>query len=310
MASEFSDVEKIWMDGEFVDWKDATIHVLTHALHYGSGAFEGIRCYGRDDNSYIFRLEEHVKRLYMSAGMYKMVIPYSMEEFKNAIIETVRVNKLTSCYIRPIVYYGYHHLGLNPKGCPVKCTIATWPWGAYLGEEGIEQGIRCTFTSWVKIHSKMIPISTAKGTGQYINSLLAVIESRDRGFDEAIMLDNLGYVAEGPGENIFMVKDGVIHTPDLGSSILPGITRDTVITLANDQDYKIIERKITKGELLAADEIFFTGSAAEITPVRIIDYMTIGEGKRGPVTKDIQERYNRVILAHDERYTDWVTKVY
>ncbi|MDY6966314.1 MAG: branched-chain amino acid transaminase [Halobacteriota archaeon] len=310
MASEFLDVDKIWMDGEFVDWKDANIHVLTHALHYGSGVFEGIRCYETEKGSFIFKLDDHVKRLYNSAKMFKIEIPYSIEEFKDAIISTIKVNKLKSCYIRPIVFYGYHHLGVNPGGCPVRCVIATWPWGAYLGEEGLESGIRCTFSSWVKIHSKMVPVSTAKGTGQYSNSMLAVIESRDRGFDEAIMIDDLGFISEGPGENIFIVEDGVIHTPDMGSSLLPGITRDTVITLATNLGYKIIERRITKGEVLDADEVFFTGTAAEVTPIREIDYRMIGGGKRGPVTKEIQEQYFKVVNAEDERYMDWLTGFY
>lgn len=306
----FPKVDKIWMDGRLVNWGDAKIHVLTHGLHYGSGVFEGIRCYSTKKGPFIFRLQEHLDRMYRSAMLYKMKIPYTQKEFADAIKTTIRSNKLKSCYIRPIVFYGYHYLGVHPpKESPITCAIATWPWETYLGAEGLSRGIRCTFTSWIKIHSKMVPIS-AKATGQYINAMLAVMDARDKGFDEAIMLDDYGYVSEGPGENIFFVKDSIIYTPGMEASILPGITRDTVITLAKELNYRVIEKTITKDELMTADEVFFTGTAAEVTPIREIDNRTIGEGRLGAVTKEIQDRFFDVVNARDKNHMDWLEPVY
>lgn len=310
MVDGFPPVDKIWMNGEFVDWADAKVHVLSHGLHYGSGVFEGIRCYKTDKGSFIFRLNEHLERMYNSAKMYKMDIPHTMDEFREAIKETIRVNKQDACYIRPIAFYGYHYLGVHPTQCPVVCVIATWPWGTYLGEESLERGIKCTFSAWVKIHSKMLPVSSAKAVGQYINSMLAVMDARDKGFDEAIMLDDHGYVSEGPGENIFIVRNKVIYTPGREASILPGITRDTVITLARDLNYKVVVKNIPREEVLVADEAFFTGTAAEVTPIREIDNRIIGEGKRGPVTKEIQDKFFDVVNARDENYMHWLEPVY
>ncbi|MCK4476766.1 MAG: branched-chain amino acid transaminase [Methanophagales archaeon] len=300
---------KIWYNGKFVDWEEAKVHVLSHGLHYGSGVFEGIRCYATEKGSFIFRLKEHVDRMYRSAELYKMEIPYSKEELKNAIKETVRINGLDACYIRPIAFYGYHHLGVNPEGCPIECVIAAWRWGTYLGEEALENGIRCTFSSWRRIDPNTLPV-TAKATGHYLNSLLAVLDAKERGFDEAIMLDNNGYVAEGPGENIFAVKNATIYTPSAESSILPGITRDSVIVLALDIGYKVIEKPITKEELLTADEVFFTGTAAELSPIREIDNVTIGKGKRGEVTGVIQRKFFDVVNAKEEKYMSWLEPVY
>ncbi|MHC1596260.1 MAG: branched-chain amino acid transaminase [Candidatus Syntropharchaeales archaeon] len=307
MVDGFGDVEKIWMNGKLINWQDAKIHVLSHGLHYGSGVFEGIRCYSTPKGSFVFRLTDHLKRLFRSAIPYKITIPYSLDEIKKAVFDTIKANKLDSCYIRPIAFYGYHSLGVGPGECPVECVIATWPWGAYLGEEAIANGIRCTFSSWVKIHPKMLPVG-AKATGQYINSMLAGFDAKEKGFDEAILLDNDGYVAEGPGENIFLVNDGVIHTPSLVSA-LPGITRDSAIRIAEDLGYEVVVRNMTRGEVLIADEIFLTGTAAEVTPVREIDGVVIGDGKRGPVTEAIQKKFFRVVNAEEEAYMDWLEPV-
>ncbi len=304
MVEKVTEEGKIWYNGKFVDWKEAKVHVLSHGLHYGSGVFEGIRCYATEKGSFIFRLKEHVDRMYRSAELYKMEIPYSKEEFKNAIKETVRINGLDTCYIRPIAFYGYHHLGVDPEGCPVDCVIAAWRWGTYLGEEALENGIRCTFSSWRRIDPNTLPV-TAKASGHYLNSLLAVQDAKEKGFDEAIMLDTKGYVAEGPGENIFAVKNATLYTPELESSILPGITRDSVIELARDIGYEVIEKPITKEKLLTADEVFFTGTAAEVSPIREIDNITIGEGKRGAVTVEIQKKFFDVVNAKEERYMRW-----
>lgn len=309
MAEKLSEEGKIWYNGEFVDWGEAKVHVLSHGLHYGSGVFEGIRCYATEKGSFIFRLSEHVDRMYRSAELYKMEIPYSKEEMKEAIKETVRINGLDACYIRPIAFYGYHHLGVNPESCPVDCAIAAWRWGTYLGEEALENGIRCTLSSWRRIDPNTLPV-TAKATGHYLNSLLAVLDAKERGFDEAIMLDNKGYVAEGPGENIFAVKASALYTPAAESSILPGITRDSVILLAQDIGYGVVEKPITKEELLTADEVFFTGTAAEVSPIREIDNVTIGKGKRGEVTAVIQRKFFDVVNAKEEKYMNWLEPVY
>jgi branched-chain amino acid aminotransferase len=309
MVERLPDEGKIWYNGTFVDWKDAKVHVLSHGLHYGSGVFEGIRCYTTEKGSFIFRLKEHVERMYHSAGLYKMKIPYSKETMMEAIKETIRINGLDACYIRPIAFYGYHHLGVNPAGCPVDCAIAVWRWGTYLGAEALEQGIRCTFSSWRRIDPKTLPV-TAKAVGHYLNSLLAVLDAKERGFDEAIMLDSQGYVAEGPGENVFAVKNAILYTPEAGSSILPGITRASVIELARNLGYEVVEKPLTKDELLSADEVFFTGTAAEVSPIRAIDTVTIGAGKRGAVTTVIQEKFFDVVNAKDENYMKWLEPIY
>ena len=308
MVEKLPESGKIWYNGKFIDWKDATVHILSHGLHYGSGVFEGIRCYATDKGSFIFRLQEHVDRMYRSAELYKMEIPYTKEELTVVIKETVRINGLDACYIRPIAFYGFHHLGVNPTGCPVDCAVAVWRWGTYLGDDALENGIRCIFSSWRRIDPKTLPV-TAKATGHYLNSMLAVHEAKDRGVDEAILLDNNGYVAEGPGENIFAVKNATLYTPAVESSILPGITRASVIVLARDLGYEVVEKPIQKEELLAADEVFFTGTAAEVSPIREIDSVIIGTGKRGKVTGAIQSKFFDVVNAREERYMAWLTGV-
>jgi branched-chain amino acid aminotransferase len=308
MVEKLPEEGKIWFNGAFVEWKKAQVHVLAHGLHYGSGVFEGIRCYATERGSFIFRLKEHVDRMYRSAALYKMEIPYTKAVMADAIKETVRINGFEACYIRPIAFYGYHHLGVNPAGSPVDCAIATWRWGTYLGEDALKKGIRCIFSSWCRIDSRSLPV-TAKATGHYLNSQLAVFEATERGADEAIMLDVNGYVAEGPGENIFAVKNAILYTPEAESSILPGITRDSVITIARDIGYEVVEKPITKGELLSADEAFFTGTAAEVSPIREIDDVTIGEGKRGEVTGVIQKKFFDVVNAKEEKYMSWLEPV-
>ena len=309
MAEGFTDEGKIWYNGVFVDWKEAKVHVLVHGLHYGSGVFEGIRCYATEKGSFIFRLKEHVDRMYRSAEAYEMEIPYTRGEIEEAIRETIRVNGLDACYIRPIAFFGYHHLGLNPIGCPVDCAIAVWPWGAYLGEEAAEGGIRCTFSPWRRIDPNTLPVKS-KAVGHYLNSILASLDAKERGFAEAILLDTKGYVAEGPGENIFAVKNGVLYTPEADSSILPGITRASVIELARDMGYEVVEKRMTKEELLSADEAFFTGTAAEIAPIREIDNVTIGGSKKGEVTSVIKRKFFDVLNAREEKYMKWLAPVY
>jgi branched-chain amino acid aminotransferase len=297
------EVEKIWMNGKLVKWHDAKIHVLTHALHYGSGVFEGIRCYNTVKGPAVFRLRDHIDRLFDSARLYFMEIPYSREEIISACKEVIRANKLKECYIRPIAYRGYGEMGLNPLNCPVDIAIAVWPWGAYLGEEGLKKGIRVKTSTFQRISSNVIP-PIAKATGQYINSILGKLESLHAGYDEAIMLDYRGFVSEGPGENLFIVKKGLIYTPPSNASILIGITRNSVITIARELGYEVIERDITKNELYLADEVFFTGTAAEITPIREIDGYQIGNP--GEVTKSIQQKFFKIIKGEDERYMEWL----
>jgi len=282
--------------------------VLVHGLHYGSGVFEGIRCYATEKGAFIFRLKEHLDRMYRSAAAYQMEIPYTRDEMSEAIKGTIRINKLDACYIRPIAFFGYHHLGLNPTGCPVDCAVAVWPWGAYLGEEASEGGIRCTISLWRRIDPTTLPV-TVKAVGHYLNSILASLDAKARGFGEAILLDTRGYVAEGPGENIFMVKEGVLYTPEAESSILPGITRASVIELARDMGYTIVEKRITKEELCAADEAFFTGTAAEMAPIREIDGVLIGGGKKGAVTSVLQKKFFAVLEAREPQYMKWLEPV-
>lgn len=298
------DIDTIWMDGEFVDWDEAQIHVLTHGLHYGSGVFEGVRCYATEHGPAIFRWEEHLERLYNSAKPYGLDIEYTKEELTEATVELIRRQDLASCYIRPIAFYGYDSLGVSPEGCPTQVAIACWPWGTYLGEQALEEGVDVMVSSWRKHASSQIP-TNAKTTGLYVNSLLAGEEARRNGYVEAIVLNKEGNVAEGPGENIFVVRDGEIYTPGLAESILDGITRRTAITLAREQGYTVHdEATISRGELYTADELFFTGSAAEITPIRLVDDVQIGDGTRGPVTEDVQSAFfdlvERRVSDHDE----------
>jgi branched-chain amino acid aminotransferase len=297
---------KIWMDGKLVDWDDARIHVLTHTLHYGSGVFEGIRAYPTSDGPAVFRLTDHMHRLHQSAHLFLMDLPYSVEELVEATRETIRVNEIESCYIRPIVYLGYGEMGLNPLLSPVNVSIAVWPWGTYLGDEGITHGVRMKISSWRRMDPNVNPVA-AKGTGIYINSSLAKVEALKAGYDEAILLNTHGYVAECTGENLFVVKDGALLTPPLASGALEGITRDSVMTIARDHGYEVHETDLLRSDLYAADEAFLTGTAAEIVPMRSVDDREIGEP--GEVTRKIQETYFAVVHGEMEKYKHWLDYV-
>ena len=306
---EAGDIETIWQNGEFVDWDDATIHVLTHGLHYGTGIFEGARAYDTDSGTAVFRWEEHLDRFFASGQPYELEIPYSREELTEATLELLRRQEHDSAYIRPIAYFGYGSLGISPDDCPVDVAVATWPWGAYLGEEALEHGIEVMVSSWRKHASSQIP-TNAKTTGLYVNSLLAGEEARRNGYQEAIVLNKEGQVAEGPGENLFVVRDGEIYTPGLSQSILDGITRDTVITLARELGYTVYDQAtISRGELNTADELFFTGSAAEVTPIRKVDNVEIGNGDRGPVTAEIQSAFFDLVERKTDAHDDWFTYI-
>ena len=296
---------KIWMDGKMIDWKDANIHALSHVVHYGTSVFEGIRAYNTKNGVAIFRLDEHVKRLFDSAKIYKIDIPYTQKEIAEAIKETVKENDLKSCYIRPDVFRGYGELGVNPLNCPVNVVIAAWEWGSYLGEEGMANGVDIGVSTWRKPAPDTFP-TLAKCGANYMNSQLAKLEAIENGFDEAIMLDYMGYVSEGSGENIFIVENDVLYTPTLSSSNLRGITRDSIITLAEELGYKVIEETITRERLYLADEVFFTGTAAEVTPIRSIDHKTIGIGKRGPVAEKIQSTFFDIVEGTKEDEYGWL----
>jgi len=297
--------KKIWMDGKFVNWNDANVHILTHSLHYGLAAFEGIRCYKcADGRSAIFRLPEHTERLFNSAKIGLMEIPFSVDTINKATADTMKMNGLKEGYIRPLVYLGYGSMGLFPKNNPVRVAIAAWEWGAYLGEEGLKNGIKVKVSSFARNHVNS-GMSKAKLAGNYINSILAKKEVVASGFDEALLLDTEGYVSEASGENIFMVKEGVLKTTPL-TSILNGITRDSVIRIAKDRGIEVREERFTRDELYTADEAFFTGTAAEITPIREIDLRTIGKGKPGPVTKEIQTVFFDVVKGKDKNYESWL----
>ena len=298
-------VEKIWMDGELVDWADAKVHVLTHALHYGSGAFEGIRAYETSEGAGIFRLTDHIKRLFRSAQIYMIDMPYGVDQLVEATKETVRANGVKSCYIRPLVYHGYGEMGLNPMFAPVNVSIACWAWGTYLGDEALENGARLNISSWRRPDPNALP-AQAKATGQYINSGLAKVEAVKGGYDDALMLSPDGLVAEGTGENVFIVRDGVLITPPDSSGALMGITRDSVITIARDLGYEILERKLTRSDIYMAEEVFLTGTAAEVTPIREVDDRPIGNGMRGPITKEIQQTYFAAVKGEIEKYRSWV----
>ena len=299
-------VDTIWLDGKLVDWDKAQIHVLTHTLHYGLGVFEGIRCYlCQDGRSAVFKLQEHVDRLFDSAHISQITIPFSPEEIFQAIIETLRANKLKEGYIRPIVFIGDGEMGLYVKDYPVRVAIACWPWGAYLGEEGLRRGIRAKIASFTRHHVN-VGMTKAKICGNYVNSILAKKEVTAMGYDEAILLDTEGYICEASGENIFIVKKDTIKTPP-PTSILQGITRDSVIKLARDAKMNVVEQRFTRDELYIADEAFFTGTAAEITPVREVDDRTIGRGERGPVTEHIQKTFFDVVQGKNDHYKDWLS---
>ena len=296
---------EIWMDGQFVDWRKANIHVLTHTLHYGMGIFEGVRCYETGSGSAIFRLKDHTQRLLNSAKIFQMNIGYSKEELMQAQLETVRRNKLKSCYIRPIVWIGSERLGIATNDNKIHMAIAAWPWGAYLGEEGLAKGIRVKTSSFARHHVN-VSMVRAKASGYYINSILAHQEVCGMGYDEALLLDTEGYVSEGAGENLFIVKSGRLFTPDL-ASCLDGITRDSVMTIAKDFGIEIVEKRITRDEIYCADEAFFTGTAAEVTPIRELDDRSIGEGQRGPITEKIQACIFEAVSGRAPKYQSWLS---
>lgn len=299
---------KIWYDGKLVNWADATCHVMAHALHYGSSVFEGIRCYATQQGPAVFRLQDHMKRLYDSAKIYRMEIPYDQPALEQAVLETVRVNELESCYIRPLVFRGTGAMGVNPTTCPVRCVIAAWEWGKYLGEEAMENGVSVRVSSWRRAAPDTFP-ALAKAGGNYLNSQLIKMEATNDGFDEGIALDHYGFVSEGSGENIFVVRNGAIYTPPSSSSILPGITRHCVVTLARDLGIRIHQQVIPRETLYIADEVFFSGTAAEITPVTKIDNIAIGDGKRGPVTEKIQSLFFDIVEGAAPDQHDWFTPV-
>ena len=298
---------KIWKDGQLVDWRDATLHMLTHSLHYGMAVFEGIRAYNTVNGTAIFRLKEHTQRLYNSAKIFQMNIPFDIETLIEAQKEVVRANKLESCYLRPLVWIGSEKMGVSARGNTIHVAIAAWPWGAYLGEEGLAKGIRVKTSSYTRHHVN-VSMVRAKASGYYINSILANQEVTADGYDEALLLDTEGYVSEGAGENVFIVKNSRIYTPDL-ASCLDGITRDSVVTLARDMGIEVIEKRITRDEVYCADEAFFTGTAAEVTPIRELDGRTIGAGSRGPVTEKHQSMFYDVVGGKAEKYRHWLTKV-
>jgi len=296
--------EKIWMDGKFVEWDDAKVHVLTHSLHYGLAIFEGIRCYNTEKGPAVFRLKDHVERLFKSAHIFTLKIPFTEEEVFEAIKETIRINKIDSCYIRQIVFVGYGNMGVYPKNNPIQVAIAVWSWGAYLGEEGLQKGIRVKTSSFIRNHVNS-NMSRGKVSGYYVNSQLAKIEAILCGFDEAVLLDTEGYVSEGSGENIFLVRKGILKTTPL-TSILEGITRDSVITISKDLGIEVKEERFTRDELYISDEAFFTGTAAEITPIREIDGRTIGLGSRGPLTEKIQNLFFDIVKGKVSKYQHWL----
>ncbi len=299
---------KIWMDGQLVDWRDAKIHVLTHTLHYGCGVFEGVRAYATPEGAAIFRLREHTERLFNSAKILRMKIPFGLEEVLGAQREVVRVNNLESAYIRPLAWIGDGKLGVNPRGNSIHLMIAAWPWGAYLGEDGLKNGIRVKTSSYTRHHVN-ITMTQAKAVSNYTNSILATLEANDEGYDEALLLEPSGFVSEGAGENLFIVRNGVVHTPDLSSGALNGITRNTVFALCQDLGLKVVERSITRDELYICDEAFFTGTAAEITPIRELDRVEIGTGKPGPLTMRIQAAYFDIVSGRNPKYARWLTPV-
>jgi branched-chain amino acid aminotransferase len=296
------------MNGEFVPWEDAQVHVLTHALHYGTSVFEGVRCYDTEIGPAIFRHQDHIDRLFRSAQAYFMDIPFTPEQIRTATLDLISRNKLRSCYIRPIAYRGYGSMGLFPLTIDVDLTIAVWEWGLYLGEEGKTNGIRAKISSWRRISPETL-IPYAKAGGQYLNSILAKVEAHNAGYDEALLLDHVGNVCEGTGENIFVIRDGVIYTPPMTSSILEGISRASIIKIAADMGHEVVVREIAADELPLADEIFLTGTAAEMVPVRELDDRPVGTGKPGEITKALLAVYEDALYGRDERYRDWLDPV-
>jgi branched-chain amino acid aminotransferase len=300
--------EKIWMDGELVDWDDARIHILTHTLHYGCGVFEGIRAYATDSGPAVFRLTDHIRRLFNSAKIFMIDVPFTPEEIIEATKTTVRVNGLAECYIRPIVYLGYGEMGLNPLPCPVNVSIAVWPWGSYLGDEGVANGVTMKISSWQRHDPNAMP-PAAKGTGMYINSSMAKIEALKGGYDEAILLSPQGYVSECTGENLFVVKGGRIVTPPVSAGALEGITQDSVLTIARDLGFDVEYGNVLRSDLYTAEEAFLTGTAAEVVPIRAVDDRPLSDGKPGPITRRLQEVYHAAVRGEVDKYKDWVEHV-
>ncbi|MET0384247.1 MAG: branched-chain amino acid transaminase [Burkholderiaceae bacterium] len=299
---------KIWMDGGLVEWRDAKIHVLTHTLHYGCGAFEGVRAYKTAKGTAIFRLREHTERLFNSAKILRMKIPFTIEQVMDAQREVIRENELESGYIRPLTWIGSEKLGVSPKGNKIHLSVAAWAWGAYLGEEGLRRGIRVKTSSYTRHHVN-VTMTQAKTVSNYTNSILANTEAVDDGYDEALLLDASGFVSEGAGENIFVVKDGVVHTPDLSAGALNGITRNTVFAICRDLGLKLVEKRITRDEIYICDEAFFTGTAAEVTPIRELDRIELGRGARGPITEKIQNAFFDIVNGRDPKHAEWLTAV-
>jgi branched-chain amino acid aminotransferase len=305
---ELTPTKFIWMDGKLVPWKNAKVHVLTHTLHYGFGVFEGIRCYKTPKGPAVFRLKDHMRRLENSAKLVGMKLPYSIGELMKATKKTIKANKIKECYIRPIAFYGYGVMGLNPKGSKVNVAIAVWFWGTYLGKEGLERGIRARISPWIRIHPRILP-PQAKLVANYANSILAKVDALKSGYDEAILLNMDGNVTEGPGENLFIVKDSKLITPPLSSGALGGITRDSIIKIAADEGIPFEERDISREQLYAADEAFFTGTAAELTPIREIDGHKIGSGKRGKITEKLQRIFFNAVRGKEPKYESWLDHV-
>lgn len=299
---------KIWMDGQLIDWRAAQVHVLTHTLHYGCGAFEGVRAYKTDKGTAIFRLQEHTERLMNSAKILRMKLPFSADALNEAQKEIIRANKLESCYIRPLVWIGSEGLGVSPKANSIHAMVAAWAWGAYLGEEGMKRGIRVKTSSYMRHHVN-VTMTQAKTVSNYTNSILAVLEAQEDGYEEAILLDPAGFVSEGSGENLFLVKNGVVYTPDLSAGALNGITRNTVLHICKDLGLDVVQKRITRDECYIADELFFTGTAAEVTPIREYDRVQIGEGSRGPVTTRIQNAFFGIVSGRNPKYAHWLTLV-
>lgn len=299
---------KIWMDGQLIDWRAAQVHVLTHTLHYGCGAFEGVRAYKTDKGTAIFRLQEHTERLMNSAKILRMKLPFSADALNEAQKEVIRANKLESCYIRPLVWIGSEGLGVSPKANSVHAMVAAWAWGAYLGAEGMKRGIRVKTSSYTRHHVN-VTMTQAKTVSNYTNSILAVLETQEDGYEEAILLDPAGFVSEGSGENLFLVKNGVVYTPDLSAGALNGITRNTVLHICKDLGLDVVQKRITRDECYIADELFFTGTAAEVTPIREYDRVQIGEGSRGPVTTRIQNAFFDIVSGRNPKYAHWLTLV-
>ncbi|MDH3461131.1 MAG: branched-chain amino acid transaminase [Burkholderiaceae bacterium] len=298
----------IWMDGKLVPWRDAKIHVLTHTLHYGCGVFEGVRAYNTASGTAIFRLQEHTERLFNSAKILRMKIPFSLEEVMQAQCSVVRENKLKSCYLRPLAWIGSEKLGVSPRGNTIHLMVAGWPWGAYLGEDGMQRGIRVKTSSYTRHHVN-ITMTQAKAVSNYTNSVLANMEALDDGYDEALLLDAAGFVSEGAGENLFVIKGGAVYTPDLSAGALNGITRNAVFAICSDLGLKVVEKRITRDEVYICDEAFFTGTAAEVTPIRELDRIELGTGSRGAITEKIQSAFLAIVNGRNPKYVQWLTPI-